>query len=344
MKKVFFIIICSLLFVSNVNCLNKVNYYKDQTTICDEEGNTAWVYKIYYNNRSLYFLNFSNNYNLNFEDYYEIDFEDSPYSKDLEKYVSKGIAGDSYYNRTLHVLLWESIYPDKKFDSCRNLVFDTEGLNHMKNTYLDVINFPLKEININKDEVYEIVYDGLKYYEIVESNNLDILIEESSLKIKGEPGKYNIIFKRKNSSAYEGSHLYTDGVNYLISSSSIPDTKYEVGVLIGYKNVSLYVKDSAGPLENACFIIDGNEHCSSQDGIITFMTNNDNYEIKPINLDSYDFTFHNNEIILKEKKKTNEVVQDENSSEVIEIPLEDTYAFPKEFIVIFIWFVKKKYI
>jgi len=370
MKKFLFVVVGSLVFNTQVFALNKVTFSKDQAPICDEDNNTYQTYIMYYSGSILYFLNLSDNYNTNFEDYYEIPFEESPYSKDLSKYVINEIAGDEFLKRAIHILLWEELYPQKTFKSCRKVLVDDEGIDAMKKLYKEVNDFPLlgKNIYLEKDEIYEYYYEGLSYYELVDSSGLEVTLDDNVIKIKGNPGKYSVKLKRKYSKNVKESKLYTDGTNYLISSSSAPDDQYSFEVVIGYKDIILEVKDETNLVSGACFEINGEEYCSSQDGKIKLNLLENSLDVKLINLlENYEeynetliFDKDNVKKIFITSKKESIILNDEEQAEetlpplkepeveieyeeVIEIPLENTFVFPRWTIFLLVGlFAKKK--
>ncbi|MBQ6841027.1 MAG: hypothetical protein IJO63_02800 [Bacilli bacterium] len=363
MKKILFLIITFFVgFKVQALEIKNVYYRKDTGNICDEE-NKYPIYYMQYNLRHMYFLNLSTEYNLNFEDYYLISFEDSPYTEDIKYFAASDIySGEKDYNRSIHRLLWERLYPDKKFNMCAT--YEVERIE--KETYYDGVKekiysiyegptFIKETLYQEENTLYEYEYPYLKYFKIEDSDGLNAVIQNNKLLVSGEIGKYKLVLKRKVSQDGFTDILYTDGTNYLLWYPKVIDKNYEVDIVIGNKTLTLTTQDSDKKiLPNICFDINNVNYCSDENGLITLDLLENDVSIKLTNfLEEYEMyeekieLFQSREHIITLNIKKKDIFEEDKedivivnpipeSKEDIIIEVEDTFYISKILLYILI--------
>ena len=365
MKKILLIITFFVGFEVNALEINNMYYRKDYQGICDEE-NKYPIYVMQYNLRSMYFLNLSTNYNLNFEDYYLIDFESSPYSEDIKYFAASDIySGENDYNRAIHRLIWERLYPDKNFNMCQHNSIDIKTQEDYYNGVKDKIysiyegpKFNSDILYLDENKIYEYEYPYLKYFEISASGDLMTQINDTKLSIAGPVGNHQIKFKRKVSQEGFTDILYTDGTNYLLWYPKVIDKEYIVDVKIGHKEIELlFIDEDKNILNDISFLINEEVYQVNENGKIFINSFDKELNIKLLGenniYDEYELVLNieenqNFEIVLKKKEVIKDTTSinpeeniviinpEENSKDNIIIEVEDTLSLPKVYLLLII--------
>ena len=348
MKKIFFLVVLCLCSIKGVNGLESefINIKKENVNICDAAGNVYPVYKMDYKTNPMYFLNISNSYNTNFEDYKPILNYNLP--KEITKYIEVDLQENSFYNLSVYLLLWNTIYPDNNFVLCSESLNDNPTFNKNIELIKNVANGPLKDkiIEIEEGETYIGNNPYHNYFERLDASSLVVENTDNGLFISGEKGIYELIYQRKGAGYQNGiPNLYSDGTNYLIIDTQITDERYRYEVLIGYKKVNINIVDEENiPIEGARVMIDEKEYYSSSDGSVSYYAENDNYNLM-INHDGYNdysdnlsseedikITLIKKEDVFIEEEVIKEAL--ENNENVSYIPLENTFALSLSFLSI----------
>ena len=275
MKKiVFYLVVLSIPF--KVDALEMKNFYyrADSDRVCDEV-NSYPIYIMQYKGDTMYFLNPSVNYNLNFEDYEPVSFEDSSIPENIQYFSGSNIVfGGSTRTRAIHRILWERLYPDKKFHMCYGSAKEETYYQDLRKIIYEVYEgpeFAQKILCQDHGKEYEYEYEYLNYFEIKSSDGIDAIIENNILKIKGESGKYQIILKRKGAAENDRDLLFTDGTNYLLWFPAVNNQEYVLNVVIKSQEVTFVVKDDKGNvLNDTCFLINDENLCTNDNGQIYY--------------------------------------------------------------------------
>jgi len=285
----------------------------------------------------------------------------------------------SYSNYLLRIL-WEYLYPDKEFRYCSNpndtynLYYNTyERVKNILDTIIKGIYINNTVIELKSGQDYVLAFE---YFNLFEVDNKYASISENKLSFNALSGEHDITLKRKVDIGAE-YHLYTDGTNYIIANDMYSDTKYNFKIIVDAYTLEVFDEEKS----DDCFTITGENYsntlCPSDDlkirlakGKYTLTRNTRTMEIdlvsdktvkwekikeddqtkEDILLDEN--TFKEDVFINEEKKqdvsleKTENIIDDEKESEVVEVLVPDTFEFPIKitFILVFlgIYFVKSK--
>lgn len=326
MKKLLFVLIV-VFMIDNVDvfAISDVFYKNDYGSLCSGDEKYP-VYLMDYRSRPLFFLNYSETYNMNFEDYYEIPFEESPFPEQIKKMAASRLTyTNDYYNRSVHRIIWEFLYPEKSFNMCGPGTWKEDYYYELRDGMLDINDGPefIKDIQYQEtNKLYEYEDEYLNWFFIEDSNGLEALIENNILKVSGEAGEYNLVLKRKNNDKVTGDKLFTDGTNYLLWYPNVPEDEYIMKVVIGQKKYKINVQNELEEsLSNICFTILKNEYCSNENGEIIVETYKEEYEI---NYDGNDYeNFYqkidknsSEELTIVLKNKKEELIQDDETKEI----------------------------
>ncbi|MBE6148710.1 MAG: hypothetical protein E7167_04425 [Firmicutes bacterium] len=329
MRKLIFLLIIFLVgFYEDVFALEGVFYKNDYGNLCSE-NETYPVYIMQYQSRSMFFLNYSENYNLNFNEYYEVPFEESQFPVQIKKLASSRLTyTNDYYNRSVHRIIWEYLYPDMSFNMCSPANRKEKYYYELRDGINAINDGPefIKEIkyqDVNQTYEYEDPY--LSWFYIENADGLEASIQDNVLKVSGQAGEYKLKLKRVNDDTVEGDKLFTDGTNYLLWYPDVPDDDYIMTIIIGLRSDLLKIYDDKGEKAlGVCFTIFEKEYCSNENGEIVVETFEDEYEVKLVNNDHYEDlsekinVFNSNKLNITVKSKIKTSTPGESYDEIIE--------------------------